>query len=693
MSFSSSPEFYINMKHIPTKDSAEYDAFFENEKEKIKNGVTINGVYIHGWLYWHLNHWKIYTDREDFTRVFKHPDARDNEWIIQEALIQAEKERKGIMLFGVRRFGKTEFEASYVGRGATVLEGSQNLVTGGNWVDIDLITAPLMLGLDNLHPYFIAPRISQNPRKDIILGWEDRQRRRSPWSSIKMRNYEDGNNTEAAAGTTPSTFVIDEVGKFNFAQCLASAIPSFTSPFGWRCLPILTGTSGYIKAGSDAERFFNNPEANNFIMRELPEEGNKKVSVFISGLRRMEGKVDTDFGTFIQNEKGILIPEDSELRIIPFKNSDFAKAEALIDEERRLAALDPDQTALLKATMYYPKSTRELFLTDDGNQFPLEAIRQTIDFLERNPDKQGTPVRLDRNKEGKVKIYWDTKKRPIIDFPLKQTTDKDACILIYEEPMDNPPTYLYISGADPYNQNQSATSPSLGTCYIYKRMYDLVSGSFQRRIVASYAARPDTIKDWHEQVEMLLELYNAVCMPENEAGTFIQYFDAKNKGYMLADGYSFLKEIHPNTSVSSARTKGLPATTKVQEFYMELMLQYAKEKIQIGTNEDGSPKTALGVIRIPDIMLLRELLAYTKTGNYDRIIAFGHVLAHEVWADKTYPLIFETPTTPKEEIKEPKIIRNPFGLAGASNPFGWQPKPQAPNPFGINKRQTVKKNI
>lgn len=703
MSIINSPEFFINMKSIPTKGSVEYEDFFAREAYKIQYGVTIDGVYIHGWLYWHLNHWHIYTDTEDpinntIKRIFKRPDLRDNEWIINDAIVQAERERKGIMLFGVRRFGKTEFEASYVGRSATIFKGSQNLVTGGNWNDIDLITRPLTLGLDNLHPYFVNGRISENLRKDIEIGTKDKKGKRYPWSLIAMRNYEDGNHTEAAAGVTPSSFVIDEVGKFNFAQCLAAAIPSFASPFGWRCIPILTGTSGYIKSGSDAERYFNNPEANNFIVRELQEEGGKKTSVFISGYHRIDAKVTTTLGNYVYRKSGILVPDDSELNQIPFKESDFTLADNIMDEERRLAKLNPDATAYLKAVMYSPKNTKELFLTDEGNDLPIEAINEWIDYLQRNPKLQGKPVRVFRGADGKVGYSYNTEKLPVMDYPLTKDSDTDAAGIMYEPPMDNIPTYLYIAGADPYNQNESRLG-SLGVNYIYKRMYDPISGTFNRRIVFSYAARPKLMKDWHERVEMMLELYGATCLPENEATTFIQFFDAKNKGYLLADGYNFVKEIAPGTT-TKGRVKGLPATTTVQRYYHALTKTYLTEMVQIETDTDGEFVEKMGLVRIPDIMLLKELAALRfnlrtgkKEGNYDRYVAFGHVLAHEIWADKIYPLIYDIVEEKEEKKEMPKVIRNPFGMAGASNPFGMQFKKQTADPFGINRRQTVKKSI
>ena len=72
---------------------------------KLLNGVTINGVFIHPWLYWHINFWKMMIDvGED--RIPGNSQLRDNEWMFAEFLKQAEEENKGIFMFGCRRFGK-----------------------------------------------------------------------------------------------------------------------------------------------------------------------------------------------------------------------------------------------------------------------------------------------------------------------------------------------------------------------------------------------------------------------------------------------------------------------------------------------------------------------------------------------------------------------------------------------------------
>lgn len=119
-----SKELYINMGNdIPLwNDLCSYEEqdddvkqFWENEAMKLLNGVTINGVFIHPWLYWHINFWKMMIDVGD-DRIPGNSQLRDNEWMFAEFLKQAEEENKGIFMFGCRRFGKAllDSEALYL---------------------------------------------------------------------------------------------------------------------------------------------------------------------------------------------------------------------------------------------------------------------------------------------------------------------------------------------------------------------------------------------------------------------------------------------------------------------------------------------------------------------------------------------------------------------------------------------------
>lgn len=135
-----SKELYINMGNdIPLwndlysyeEQDSDVKQFWENEAMKLLNGVTINGVFIHPWLYWHINFWKMMIDVGD-DRIPGNSQLRDNEWMFAEFLKQAEEENKGIFMFGCRRFGKALLDSEIL-----YLEGREKMI--GNIVVGDKI--------------------------------------------------------------------------------------------------------------------------------------------------------------------------------------------------------------------------------------------------------------------------------------------------------------------------------------------------------------------------------------------------------------------------------------------------------------------------------------------------------------------------------------------------------------------------
>jgi hypothetical protein len=653
----------MNVKSVPDKYSSEYEPFFQNELKKIEYGITINGVYIPGWLYWHINHWTMYKDFEDpinhsIKRESGRPNLRDNEWMIAEHLQNAELQHKGLLIVGSRRLGKSEFEGSMVGRNATIYQGTQNLITGGNDGDIKVICAITDHGLKSLHPYFKFDRVANDWRKEVVLGYRNKKNESYEWAKILVRNFDDGNNTEAAAGTTAKTFIMDEIGKFAFFECFEAAKPAFTSPFGWRCVPILTGTGGSFDKGGDAEEMFNNPGAYNFLAIEVKDES-KKYGLFIPGTYRMEAKEPRKLAEWLA------IPEGSELDNVRIDVKNEEKAIALITEERETSKRSNDSRALLKQMMYYPLTPAECFLTDSHNDFPIEACKQQLEMLQSH-SITGRYVWLYKGVDGTIKSKpAGEKDLPVTEWPVKATTVKGAPIVIWEEPIAGAPLGLYVAGADPYNQSTSEYSTSLGTVYIYKRMTDVTGETYYNMIVASYAARPNTMNEWHQNVEFLMDYYNARCFPENEAGTFIQWFERRNKGHMLAEGFNVAREINPGTRTTS-RTYGLAATVANINYCMSILYEYCKEEIQVGTHPvTGDPIKKLGVTRILDPMLLKEMIEYSsKGGNYDRIVAFRHALAYASHLDKYFPIaqLNEGPKNPWDRPKHDPMINSPFTM-------------------------------
>lgn len=656
MSIITSPEFFINMKSVPKKGDTDFQAFLEHELDKLQYGVTINGVYIPNWLYWHINHWKIYRPsidprNGDVVDIFDRPQLRDNEWMIAEAIENAKREKKGLCIIGARRLAKTSIVSSWLGLGATIYEGSQNVIVGNNKGDISNIATQLDKGLNGVEPFLKYGRILNDPRKEISLGFKDKKGTVYEFSRIIIKNTEEGNNTEVLAGLTPKTLVYDEIGKADTKEAFLAGLKAFASPFGWRCVPILTGTGGDMQKGKDAREMFNNPHQYNFLEIDVPGES-RKSGLFISGLYSIDIPKDE-----IPLSEYLLIPSGSELDDIEIHVANEQIGLKMIEEERAKYLKANDQIEYLKAVMYAPLNVDECFLdASDENPYPVEALKKHLDYLQRTQERQF--VKLYRDVDGSIKYTEDPKLHPITDFPVTKDTDKQGCVVIYEPPITNAPNFLYIGGADPYNKDKSPNSPSLGSLYIYKRLYDPINGTYQNRIVASYVSRPETMKEWHETVEMLLEFYNATLMIENAGTNFIQYMENKNKGHWLADGYNLAKEINPATSIQGS-PKGLAPTPKIQSHYRNLILEYCTDKLNIGQNEDSSPIEVMGLVRLNDEMLIRELIEYKPKLNVDRIVAFGHVLVYDEYLQKIAPNVKVKEVDDNQPVKK-RPPRSPF---------------------------------
>lgn len=122
MSLSTSQEFYINMKNPPVWNDLfgwedqddDVKQFFTEEAYKVKNGVTINGTFIPPWLYWHVNFFPVFQDLPNGDRVPAISRLRDNEWFFAEMYQRARQEKKGLGMFGTRRFGKALLDSELI---------------------------------------------------------------------------------------------------------------------------------------------------------------------------------------------------------------------------------------------------------------------------------------------------------------------------------------------------------------------------------------------------------------------------------------------------------------------------------------------------------------------------------------------------------------------------------------------------
>jgi hypothetical protein len=350
----------------------------------------------------------------------------------------------------------------------------------------------------------------------------------------------------------------------------------------------------------------------NFLEYNNSKDEARIHGLFISHKFRMEAKEESSLGEYL-NE-----PVDSELYNVKMLVSNEEKATKITNDNLDRLKKAGDRVAYLKEKMYYPQEVDDIFLNEDSNIFDIEgAKRQKSRLLQE--ERTGTPVVLYDDGDGIKHEFTD--KMPITNFPLKNTDQKDAPIVIYEFPVSNPPYGLYVAGVDPYRQGKSAYSTSLGAVYIYKRMHAISGEKYQDMFVASYCARPDKKEVWDEQARMLIKYFNARALCENDEISFIDYMIAKGDAHYLEKQPDWLKDIVPNTTVR--RDYGIHRSSeKIRDFLHNCLKKYTEETLLKETDEEGNvTKETKGMAKIFDPVLLEEMIQYNEDGNFDRIIA------------------------------------------------------------------------
>lgn len=623
-----SKDWLINQKRIPDEESVEYNAFWDYQRDLCLNGCMVDGVYISDKLYWHLNIWNTEIDYIDqygrLQQKYSNPLLRDTEWMIFNSVHKAEigdpgKGSKGLAIGGIRRLAKSVFISSYIAHGATFDENSQNIISGLNAADIKVTSDKIDKGLNNIPEAFRWQRVEDNWKQQVTLGVKKKDGTRIPFSSILIRNLDDGNNQEVIAGTKPRKLVIEEGGKGPFLKGLQAAIPGFTTPYGWTCAPIVIFTGGDMTKFQDAKELFFSPEAFNFL--SFPDQDNptRVHGLFMGAKYRQEAKVDSTLGNFLNK------PKDSDLHNFPMKVSDEELAFKITDEDLEKRRKSGDKLAYQKERMYFPKKVDDIFLNTNVNMFNVEAAKSQQNKLKTFGFK-GFPVEMVQTSEG-----ISTKpslKEVITEWPLK-TQSPDAPIMILEHPMQNPPKFLYVAGQDPIkHEGQAAYSDSLFATYIIKRMHSIVGEEFQDMIVAYYVTRPDNKEYAYEQARLLLKYYNAYSLCENDELSFIEYMKGKNEAEIyLAPQPRFQQSLVNNSKLD--RKFGVSrASPKIQKFMNGLLKSYMEEVIDRELSEDGSIiKETLGINRILDYALLEEIIGFYEGANCDRIVALECALA------------------------------------------------------------------
>jgi hypothetical protein len=284
----------------------------------------------------------------------------------------------------------------------------------------------------------------------------------------------------------------------------------------------------------------------------------------------------------------------------------------------------------------HPINIKEAFAFRDESIFPLLLVGAQKKRIE---DKEFPyeHIELERMMSGDINAK-QSRRLPIMQFPVdKKLEDKRGVLVVYERPVADSKWGTYYASVDPVGEGKTTTSESLCSIHVYKnpvevtRLTDkgvenLAEGD---KIVASWCGRYDDLTKTHEQLELIIEWYNAWTIVENNVSLFIQYMIERRKQKYLVPKSQivFLKDLGANKSVYS--DYGWKNTgTIFKTHLLSYLIGWLTEEIHQDTDADGTvTKTTYGIERITDYMCLIEMEQYRPGTNVDRLVSLAALIA------------------------------------------------------------------
>ena len=469
----------------------------------------------------------------------------------------------------------------------------------------------------NEHTAWYRP---SNPEK--VLLWQqqievkvgNRKTSRGLKSKIQGASFE--KNATTGVGGPTSYFFHEEAGIApKMMQTYEYLRPAMSSGMVTTGMFIAAGSVGDLDQCEPLKEMILNPKANDIYAVET-------------------NLMDAD-GTI--NMAGLFIPEQWSMPpyIDKYGNSKIEEALSAITLERKKwkSDLNPEQYQLRISQK--PTNIAEAFAYRKESIFPQGIISKQMKKIE---DKEYAyeHIELERTQDG-IEAKRSN-KLPISEFPAnKKAQDKTGCLVVWERPIANPQFGTYYASIDPVSEGKTTTSDSLCSIFVYKNAME-VSRETQAglehfiekdKIVAAWCGRYDDINKTHGQLELIIEWFNAWTLVENNISLFIQHMIAKKKQKYLVPKQQilFLKDLGSNRTVY--QEYGWKNTgTLFKSHLISYAIEFLREEIDEETDQDGNTiSTTLGIDRIPDPMLLKEMLAYYPGLNVDRLVAFGALVA------------------------------------------------------------------
>lgn len=629
--FTNTKEFQVAAKHFEKwkrytlleAGTEQYKEFWAEEDYKCRHGMTNSvGIYITGVHYFYLNYVQIKSEDEVTGRKkFNFPRFLDIDYdyfhLVEVARV---KKKKGLIFTKPRRTGFSYKDAALCTHEYNFFRDSVCVI--GAFLE-KLSTTTMNMVLDNMN--FLNAntewRKQRNPdTKDHVKArFLKNINGLNVWagynSEVKKLTFKD--NPFAAVGLTTSIFIFEEAGTLNnLKSAYGITEPCWKDGDNMIGLPIIFGTGGDMAGGTaDFAYMFTNPSQYNLLeFTNVWEEGREGTICgwFIPATRGRLGTYKDELGKHPEWKGKYMVDEDGN------SLEDIALASIL--EYREIKRRGGDPKNIQDAITQYPLTPSESFLRSSGAIFSSIEMHEWLSTLETTSLKHDfKKIELYFDTDGKIKDKLNPDLVEIKDYPLKPGDSKRGCIVVWEDPIDNPPYGLYIAGCDPYDQDKADSSESLGSFIVYKRF--IHNGTSHDKIVAEFTGRPERADDFYETCRRMCIYYNAKCLYENQLKGLKGYFEMKNSLQYLCEQPQIIKDIVKDSRVSRGygihMQRGTGNSTGIKDQCELYLRQWLYEE----RNEGEGPKI-MNLHTIKSIPLLKELIAYDRELNCDRVVAF-----------------------------------------------------------------------
>ena len=611
--------FYCN-KPFRSKDFTDY---WEDQKIKCREGVIYEdgnkSWYLTRDYYMWLNFLPIFDKEEKKYGLAKVRDAQYH-MALYEQLAEVHYRHSAILK-------KRQIASSYFHMGKIINtywfeEGSickigaslKDFINDkGSWKFLDEYKTFL-----NEHTAWYRP---SNPEK--VLLWQqqievkvgNRKTARGLKSKIQGGSFE--KNATTGVGGPCSYFFHEEAGIApKMSETYEYLRPAMSSGMITTGMFIAAGSVGDLEQCNPLKEMITNPVANDIYAVETD-------------------LIDAD-GTI--GMAGLFIPEQWSMPpyIDDYGNSLVKEAEAAIHEERERWKNELNGEQFQLRISQKPLNIAEAFAYRKASVFPQGILSRQLKRIEEK-EYPYELIELDRDEKG---IFAKrTNKLPISRFPVdRKQVDKTGSIVVWERPVKSPEFGAYYASIDPVSEGKTTTSDSLCSIFVYKNATEvtrtMISGDVEQflekdKIVASWCGRFDDINKTHERLELIIEWYNAWTIVENNISLFIQHMISRKKQRYLVPKQQilFLKDLGSNNTVYQEygwKNTGTLFKSHLISYAIEFLREVIDEETDVGgivTNQ------TLGVERIPDGMLIKEMLAYYPGLNVDRLVAFGALVS------------------------------------------------------------------